>query len=62
MPTLEREVAMEMLKLEQERQHLAFLLTKKNLSEERRAMLGKQLEAIAQELARLPDGNTKSES
>jgi hypothetical protein len=49
MASLQREVAMEMLKLEEERQHLTFLVAKGNLSEEHRAMVGKQLEAVGQE-------------
>ena len=53
MPCLEREAAMEMLKLEEERQHLSFLLLTKNLSEERRVILGRRLELVTEELARL---------
>lgn len=60
MPSLEREVVMEMLKLEEERRHISFLLAKRKLSEERRAMLGMRLETLTQELARMAETGGES--
>ncbi len=53
MPCLEHAEAIKLFRLEEERQNLTFRLGKKNLSEEQRAVLERQLKFVTEELAHL---------